>query len=134
MNRTLLTLIAAVTLVHADSSDEPGSHFFTVPSPGNKFHAVHTVRRWAGIEKPEQYARIQVFETESGREAWRLDGVMASEGELFPADDGVHLVLLARSIWGVGRAIKRNLPVVQFYERGQPMKSYSLEDLKIDTD
>src|SRR5688572_24620006 len=117
MKRTLLFLLAMKFAAWADASDEPGGHFFVVPSPANKFHVVHTVRRWSDAPNlnVSQFGRVQVFETESGREAWRLEGILVDQGGIFPGDDGVHLVILNRGLWGVGARMKRDQTVIRFY-------------------
>lgn len=132
MKRAILILLAPTTFAFADASDEPGVHFFTVPSPSNKFHVVHTVRQWRAASSVSQFGRVQVFDTESGREVWRLDGVLVDEGGVFPADDGIHLVVLRRRLWGVGAEVKRHQPIILFYARERLLKSYTLDDLQID--
>jgi hypothetical protein len=132
MRQFFLVLVSATIGVWADSPDEPGDHFFIVPSPGNKFHAVQTVRRWKDSQHPRQFGRLQVFDTESGKELWRMEGVLADQGGVFPADDGVHLVILEQSLWGIGDRLKRDQPIIRFYARERLLKSYTLNDLRID--
>jgi hypothetical protein len=128
-----LALAFANALAFADQPDEPRDHFFTVPSPHNKFHVVHTVRSWKNVPNQSQFGRIQVFNTETGREAWRLEGALFEKCGTFPSDDGEHLVLLMCRLRGVGAEVKRNEPVLFFYERDRLVKSYSLEQLKIES-
>jgi hypothetical protein len=133
LKRILFVLVLAMPVTaKGDASDEPGGHFFVAPSPGNKFHAVHTVRRWKDVPNLSQFGRVQIFETETGREVWRIEGVIVEDGGVFPADDGVHLVILQRTLWGLGDRMKRDQPIIQFYARDRLLKSYTLDDLHID--
>ena len=134
MKITLLAWFFISSLALADPSDEPGDHIFTIPSPANKFHVVQTVRNWKTGGNLSQFGRIQVFDTESGTEVWRMDGILADQQGILPADDGVHLVLLESRLRGTGNAVKRDVPVLRFYAHSRLVKSYTLDDLNISSD
>ena len=128
----LLLLLAAASTARADEPDEPGFHFFVVPSPANRCHVVQTVRPWHETASVAQFGRLQVFATETGQELWRLDGVLCRENGVFPADDGEHLILVRDSVRGGKDPTDMARPVILFYTHGQLSKSYSLGDLHID--
>ncbi len=132
MRTALLLFLLAVSVVRADESDEPPFHFFVVPSPSDKVHVVQTVRAWDHAADVRPFGRLQVFETESGREIWRLDGTLAYATDVFPADDGEHLVITSSSVSGGRDPVNPTATILAFYAHGRLLKSYSLQDLHID--
>ena len=126
----ILGICAFAPLCQADEPDSPGFHFFAVPSPSDTCVAVQTVRPWrADSVRYSQYGRLQIFRSDTGAELWRIEGVLASQDEVFPSDDLEHLVIV-RSF--VPLPAIDTAPVVLFYSKGRLLRSHTLKELEFD--
>jgi len=84
---------------------------------------------WRNVENISQYGRIQLFRSDTGKELWRIDGVLVYPDSVFPSDDRKHLVIVNTRL---GFKSLNSVPILQFYSEGKLLKSYTLKDIGID--
>lgn|GEM_PF-5726932 len=109
-------------------------------SPQYKVYAVVTLQPSKGMLTPDKQ-RVQVFDNETGKMLWSTSKkISLIATDIYPADDGVHLVVvhneIQRMFYEMGRELTdemrkeiENAPVLSFYEKDTHLSTFTVKDL-----
>ena len=109
-------------------------------SPQYKTYAVVTLQPSKGMLTPDKQ-RVQVFDNKTGELLWSTSKkISLIANDIYPADDGVHLIVvhneIQRMFYEMGRELTdemrneiENAPVLSFYKKDIHLSTFTVKDL-----